>query len=179
MHHRKNFQMVVTVALLIIAASCSLFKQEVHVPQTFELRIDRAANAAVQFSVLKDVDTNTETLQEYGSDLDSFSISSITYAIKDYSGTGNAVVSGNIEFAQSGSSEFTVLDTIADLHLGKMEASGQENTILLDDSAVRQMLAQLLQRGSLVTFRLNATTSDNPIAASLLVTINTQMTVEL
>ncbi|WP_161889954.1 hypothetical protein [Pontibacter russatus] len=179
MHKPKNFQMIVTLALLVMAASCSLFQKNVHTPQTFELRIDRPAGAALHFSVLKDVDTNTRALQENAASRESLSINSITYTVSDYSGNSDAVISGNIEFALSGSSDFTVLDSITDLHLGKMEESGQENTIRLQGSAVEQKLAQLLQRGSMVTFRLNATTTDSPIAASLLVTIDAQMTVEL
>lgn len=171
--------MIVTVALLIMAAACSLFKEEVSEPQTFELRIDRPATAALEFSVLKDVDMNTKTRQKYAGNVESVAIKGITYTIQDFNGNSDAVVSGNIEFAPSGSSEFTVLDTITDLHLRKMEESGQQNTITLHDSAVGQKLTQLLQHGSLVTFRLNATTTDSPIAATLLVTIDTQMTVEL
>ncbi|MCJ8166868.1 hypothetical protein MKJ04_18635 [Pontibacter sp. E15-1] len=179
MFSRKNIQMIVTVALLIMAAACSLFKQDVNVPQTFELRLDRPAGAAQQFAVLKDVDTNTEELKKYKGDVESFDINSITYRIEDFKGHSDAVISGNLEFAVSGSSEFTVLDTISDLHLRKMQESGQPNTVVLHDQAVKQKLAMLLQRGSVVTFRLNATTTDSPIAASLIVAIDTKMTVEL
>lgn len=171
--------MVVTVALLVMAAACSLFKQDVHIPQKFELRIDRPADAALQFSVLKDVDTNTQELQKYAGDVESFSIKSVTYSIQDFSGRSDAVISGNLEFAPSGSSEFMVLDAITDLHLQKMQESGQQNTVLLHDYAMKQKLAQLLKHGSMVTFRLNATTSDSPIAASLIVEIDTEMTVEM
>lgn len=167
--------MIVTVALLIMAASCSLFEKKVHTPQTFELRINRPASAAVHFSVLKDVDTNTETLQAYADQLNPLTVSSITYTIKNYSGTGDAVVSGDIAFAQAGSDDFTVLDTFTDLPLRKMEESGQEKTTVLYQSASRKKLAQLLQRGSLITFRLNATAADSsPVTASLLVTIDTE-----
>jgi len=179
MNARKNIQMVVTVVLLILAAACTLFKEKLNAPQTFELRMNPTATAASRFYVLNNVDTNTKTLQKHTKNMKDFSVGSISYSVKDVSGNSEAVVSGDIAFAPLGSNEFTVLTTITDLHLRHMEESGQGNRIVLQKSAVRQKLEQLLQAGKPVTFRLNATTANNPVAASLIVSVNTQLTVEI
>ena len=175
----KNLQMVVTVVLLGLAAACSLFQQNIAVQQTFELRIDQPAEAAPQFSVQKDVNTNTKEVQKYSSDMEAFVIRKITYKVKDFAGSEEPFVSGTIEFALSGSSEFTVLSAVTGLHLKEMAEQEQEGVFVLSDSSVEEKLTQLLQNGSPVTFRLNAITDNNPIAATLVVNIDTQMTVEM
>jgi hypothetical protein len=179
MYSWKNLQMVVTVVLLSLAAACSLFSLDVTVPQTFELRIDHPADAASEFYVLKDVDTNTKEVQKHAGNMQSFAIRGITYKVKDFKGGDNPVVSGDIEFAPSGSSDFTVLGAFSNLCLREVAASAQEDSMVLSDAAAKEKLTQLMQDGKLITFRLNAHTSQNPIAATLVVNIDTQMTVEL
>ncbi|WP_147294193.1 hypothetical protein [Pontibacter diazotrophicus] len=171
--------MVVTVVLLGLAAACSLFEQNVEVLQTFELRIDKPADAAMQFSVQKDVYTNTEQVQKYANDIDAFVIRKISYKVKDFAGSEAPFVSGTIEFAPSGSNEFTMLSAITSLHLKEMAEQEQESTIVLPDKTVEEKLTELLRMGSPVTFRLNAVTDNNPIAATLVVYIDALMTVEM
>jgi hypothetical protein len=175
----KNIQMVVTVVLLSMAAACSLFSLDVAVPQTFELRIDHPANAAPHFYVLKDVDTNTKEVKKYAKNMESFTIREITYRIEDFKGGDDPVVSGDIEFAPSGSSDFTVLGAFSGLRLKDVAASEQEKTMILPDNAVKEKLSRLIQNGDLITFRLKAHTNNNPIAATLVVNIDSKMTVVL
>ena len=179
MYTLKNLKLVVTLILLCLAAACSLFKQNIEVLQTFELRIDQPAEAPLQFSVQKDVDTNTAEVQKHADDMDAFVIRKITYRVKDFVGSDQPFVSGKIEFAPSGSSEFTMLCAITGIHLKEMAEQEQESTIVLPDISVEKKLTQLLQRGSPVTFRLNAVTENNPIAATLVVYIDALMTVEM
>lgn len=179
MYSWKNLQMIVTVVLLGLAAACSLFEQNIEVLQTVELRIDQPAEAAMQFSVQKDVDTRTEQVQKYANDIDAFVIRKITFKVKDFVGSDEPFVSGTIEFAPSGSSEFTLLSAITGLALKEMAEHEQESTIVLSDSTVEEKLSQLLQKGSPVTFRFNAMTDSNPIAATLVVHIDALMTVKM
>lgn len=171
--------MVVTVVLLSLAAACSLFEQNVEVLQTFELRIDKPADAAIQFSVQKDVYTNTEQVQKYANDIDAFVIRKISFKVKDFVGSDKPFVSGAIEFAPFGSSDFTMLSVITNLPLKEMAEQEQESTVVLPNSIVEAKLTQLLQKGIPVTFRLNAVTDSNPIAATLVVNIDALMTVEM
>jgi predicted Abi (CAAX) family protease len=179
MYSWKNLQMVVTVVLLSLAAACSLFSLDVAVPQTFEMRIDHPADAAPHFYVLKDVDTNTKEVQKHAGNVQSFTIRGITYKVKDFKGDDNQVVSGDIEFAPSGSSDFTLLGAFSNLSLKEGAESAQEDRMVLSDAAAKEKLTKLMQAGKLITFRLNAHTNQNPIAATLVVNIDTKMTVEL
>ncbi|WP_460925682.1 hypothetical protein [Pontibacter brevis] len=171
--------MIITVVLLGLAAACSLFKQEIEVQQKFELRIDQPVEGALQFSVQKDVDTNTAEVRRYANDMDSFVIRKLTYKVKDFVGSEEPFVSGTIEFAPTGSSEFTVLSAITGLHLKEMAEHDQESTIILPESAVEEKLTQLLKQGAPVTFRLNAIANNSPLAATLLVSIDALMTVDM
>lgn len=171
--------MLVSVVLLILSAACSLFQQNVEVLQTFELRIDKPAEAALKFSVQKDIDTKTKEVQKYADDIDAFTIRKITYKVVDFAGSDQPFISGTIEFAETGSSEFTRLSTITGDHLKEMAEQKLEDTILLANKSVEQKLTQLLQQGSPITFRLSAVTDNNPIAATLVVNIDALMTVEM
>lgn len=179
MNSWKNLKMVVTVILLGLAAACSLFKQNIEVLQVVELRIDQPAESALKFSVQKDVNTNTAEVQKYADDMNDFVIRKITYRVKDFQGSHEPFVSGTLEFAATGSSEFTQLSSVSGLHLQAMAEQGQEGAIELADGAVKEKLTQLLRKGSPVTFRLNAETDNNPIAATLVLNINTQMTIDI
>lgn len=171
--------MTVTVVLLVLAASCSLFKQDIQVLQTFELRIDQPADTASQFSVQKDVDTNTEKVQQYADDISAYLIKKITFKVKDYEGNHDPFLEGTIEFAPAGSSEFTVLSTVTGLHLKDMSEQEYEGQVVVPDDKVGKRLTHLLQNGSPITFRLNAVTNHSPVAATLVVNIETQMTVDI
>ena len=171
--------MLVSVVLLILSAACSLFQQNVEVLQTFELRIDKPAEAALKFSVQKDIDTKTKEVQKYQDDIDAFVIRKVTYKVKDFVGSDQPIVNGTIEFAPAGSSEFTRLSTITGTNLKEMAEQKQESTIILANKSIEQKLTQLLQQGSPITFRLNAVTDNNPIAATLVVNIDALMTVEM
>lgn len=171
--------MLVSVVLLILSAACSLFQQNVEVLQTFELRIDKPAEAASKFSVQKDIDTKTKEVQKYQDDINAFTIRKITYKVIDFAGSDQPIINGTIEFAASGSSEFIRLSTITGDHLKEMAEQKLEGTIMLGNKSVEQKLTQLLQQGSPVTFRLNAITDNNPIAATLVVNIDALMTVEM
>lgn len=171
--------MVITVALLGMAAAYPIFEEDLDVLQVFELRIYQPASAALQFSVQKDINTETEEVKKYAEEVDDFVIRKISYQVKDFKGSDEPSVSGTIEIAPSGSSEFTVLSAVTGLHLKDMAEQQQERTIELPNSTVEEKLTHLLKQENPTTFRLNAVTDNNPVAATLVVNIDTQMTVEM
>lgn len=171
--------MIVTVVLLVMAAACSLFRTDIQVPQSLSLRMDRPTGAPLQFAVLKDMDTAAEEVIKHADAMESFHINSITYMVKDFSGGNEPVIAGILEFALSGTTEFQTLATFEHLDLETMAASGAEVVLPVSDEAAVAKLAALMQRGSTITFRLNASTTNNPVAATLVLNFDTEMTVEL
>ncbi|MHA6246557.1 hypothetical protein ACXYMU_01365 [Pontibacter sp. CAU 1760] len=178
MYTWSNFKLVVTVVALVMAAACSLFQEEVSVPHAFELHINKPATPEPKFVVLQDVHATSDLLDEYGDNIKNISVKSVAYTVRNFSGSHDAVISGDISFAPHGSNDFIVLNTITDLHLRKMEESGQVNTVAVQDALASKKLAKLLQHKNKITFRLTGTTLEsNPVAASLDVVVHSKLTV--
>ncbi|WP_242920849.1 hypothetical protein [Pontibacter liquoris] len=174
----KTLQMLITVVLLIMAAATLMFKTNIQVPQTLSLRMDRPAGAPEQFSVLTNLSVPGE-YRKHAKAMDSFRVTNMTYTIKDFEGSQDAVISGEVAFAPSGSTSFQTLATFEDLNLYDLAANKAEVLLPVTDTTATEKLADLLQSGSTVTFRLNAGTNNNPLAATLALNIATEMTVAL
>ncbi len=143
------------------------------------MRVHHTDNAPQTFSVLKNVKTLKSDNKKNGGAISSFKINAITYAVKEYEGTGASVISGNLEFALPGSGRFYPLATFRQLDLKAIAASGSEIVLPVVDSKAQQQLAALMQRSNSITFRLNATTGNSPIAATLVLKVDSDMTVAL
>ncbi len=171
--------MCVTVALLLMAAACSLFQKDIQATQSFTMRMDRGAGMPLQFSVLKDIETVSDEAKQHAGNISAFKINTITYTVTDFSGENAAIISGNLEFAASGSTAFRTLATFQNLDLRALEASQAEVLLPVTDTTVLSELASLMQQGSTITLRLNASTSNNPVAATLVLKFDNVLTVEL
>jgi len=60
-----------------------------------------------------------------------------------------------------------------------MANSGAEVVLPVSDKAAVAKLAALMQHGSTITFRLTASTTNNPISATLVLNFDTEMAVEI
>ncbi|MCC9165823.1 hypothetical protein [Pontibacter harenae] len=176
---KKNIQMVVMVALLIMAAACSLFEKNIDVPQEFSLRIERAENTSPQFAVSSNVSTGSDEVENYKDDINKFEISKVVFTVSDYTGTGAPALTGDLMFAAEGTTAFKILGTVSNANLGALAASGEELTVALADETAKKELASLMQAGGNVTFQLEGSSSSTPVAATLVFKVYATMTVEL
>ncbi|WP_125185139.1 hypothetical protein [Botryobacter ruber] len=175
----KKLQVYFWVALLAVAAACSLFTKDIDVPQSFSLPISQAVSDPLQFTKTYTLNTSNEDVDKYKDNIDEFRIDRITYKVSAFSGSNTPVVSGTMKFAADGTSTYKTLGTISSLDLKASNASGQEYTLDIASEAVRNELVNLMKAGTTVSFRLDASTTNNPVDATIDFKIYANMTVEL
>ena len=171
--------MIVTVAFLIVAAACSLFSKDVNVSQELELHVDCSSAAPTQPFVLQEVTTASGILKKYPKEVAALEVESITLAVKELRGGERATVSGNFEFAPAGSTDFKLLSTLPELDLSALATKRESVALEPVSVAVKQELAELLKNGSKLIFRFDGSTGDEPLAATIVVTIAAEMKVKL
>ena len=175
----KKLQVYFLVALLVIGAACSLFKKDIDVPQSFSLAISQTASAPLQFTKTYSLNTSNEDVDKYKDNIDEFRIDKITYKVSEFSGSNTPVVSGTLKFAADGTSTYKTLGTISGLNLKESNTSGQEYTMDIASEAVRNELVNLMKAGTTVNFMLDASSTNNPVEATIDFKIYANMTVEL
>ncbi|WP_114782364.1 hypothetical protein [Botryobacter ruber] len=175
----KKLQAYFLVALLVVGTACSLFKKDIDVPQSFSIDISRSATDPLQFTTTYTLNTTNEDVEEYKDNIDEFRIDRITYKVSDFSGSNTPVVSGTLKFAADGTSAYKTLGTISGLDLKASNTSGQEYTMDIASEAVRNELVNLMKAGTTVNFMLDASSTNNPVDATIDFKIYANMTVEL
>jgi len=176
---KKHLPLLAFAALMLVVASCSLFKKDIDVPQDFSLYIDRPENASANFSVAETIDTHSGDIEKYKSDIDEFKIDKITFTVSSYSGTPAAALSANLQFAAEGSSDYKTLGTINNVNLKSMSDSGQEMSVTISDATAKNELVNMMKGGNMISFRLDGATSAIPVATYLNFKIYANMTVSL
>jgi len=169
----------VRIVLLVLGAACMLFTQELDASQAFELHIASPTDAPLQCALLKSVETGSGEIQKYSNSIVRVDVEAIRLAVKKFKGKEGAVLAADLEFAPGGSTTFTQLARCTNLDLQALAASGEQLTLQWASPAVKQKLNELLRKGHTLTLRLNATTSDTPLAATLVVNFDAAVTVEL
>lgn len=177
MSTKHNLQMFVTVALLAIAAACSLFQKEVLLTHQLELHFNHVGDSTAPLVVLKDLDTRTKELVEYEGDIEGMNLTDITVSVDNFGGVEPVHIQGEIAFAETGSKDFTVLGNVDKVCEGVKE--DRMASVIAPDSYASQKLSKLISTGSMITFRLKATAAPYTPDAAVTLTINSKMTVEI
>ena len=182
---KKNIQMVVTVALLIFAASCSLYEKVVDVPQQFSLDVASAACSSPQFEVSTTINTASEEIEKYKDDNVAFDVEKVSFTIEKVSftvdgckGKAASALAGNLMFAPAGTTAFKKLGAVSHANLSALAANGEEVSLALTNGTAKQELVNLLRTGSPVTFQLEGAAAGVPVAATLNFKVYATMTVE-
>lgn len=177
MSTKHNLQMFVTVALLAIAAACSLFQKEVPLTHQVELHIDHDGDSTAPLVILKDLDARTQELVAYEGDIEDIDLAGITVSIKNLAGVDPLHLQGEIAFAETGSKDFTVLGKVGSVCDGAEK--GSNTSEIAPGSYASQKLSKLISKGSMITFRLKATAEPFTPDAAVTLTIKSKMTVEI
>ncbi|MHA6246402.1 hypothetical protein ACXYMU_00575 [Pontibacter sp. CAU 1760] len=178
----KHLQLVLSAAVLavaIAAAACSELDRKIDVPQSFTFLLDQAENTGTDFAMVVDKDTRDGDIEKHKDKIKNSAIEKVTFVVESYSGVGGTTLTGNLQFAQKGNGSYKTIGSVSNANLQALSASGEEVPVSISNESVKNELKELIMQGNIISFKLEGSTSSNPLIARLKFKVYSNITVGL